>query len=1084
MSKTAKSRSQTGPGKRLVIVESPTKAKTIRRFLPGTGYQVEASMGHVRDLPAKADEIPKAHKGEAWARLGIKIEDSFEPLYIIPPAKKKVVNALRQALKGATELYIATDEDREGESIGWHLLQVLAPNIPVRRMVFHEITEAAIVRALEETRDIDGDLVEAQETRRILDRLVGYTISPLLWKKIAPKLSAGRVQSVAMRLLVLREKERIAFRPADYWDLKAQLGQETKSRPFEAVMTHLADVRLASGRDFDDDTGKLKKNLTEGKDVLLLKEARARQLAGLLKPLPWRVTSIEERQATRSPAPPFTTSTLQQEASRKLNLPAKRTMQVAQKLYENGYITYMRTDSVNLSQEAISACRRAVEGRYGKPYLSDKPRRYKGKSRNAQEAHEAIRPSGSDMKTRDDHGLGGTEGALYDLIWKRTVATQMADARLRFVTARIEAGQGEDKAEFRASGRTTEFAGFFRAYVEGSDDPDAVLDSQEQPLPDLKEGDVLSCNDVDALGHQTKPPARYTEASLVKTLEKEGIGRPSTYASIIDTIITRGYVRKQSSQLVPTFTAFATNNLLETQFNRLVDVHFTAEMEQVLDDIASGDKDPTPFLKRFYSGDDGIETKVEEGLEQIDGRDISTLSFPEWGDYIVRVGRYGPYVEGTIDGETVTASVPEELAPAEVTAEKLEELLRAGNADDRVLGSFPDTGQDMLLKRGPYGPYLQLGYDEEAQQGKKKSKPKRISVPKGVNPGDIDKETARQLLSLPRTLGEHPDTGAPIQAHIGRFGPYVRHSSTYASLGKDDSLLDVGYDRALELIQKKEAKNRPLRILGDHPDSGKPVEIRDGRYGPYVKHGRTNASLTEDQSVEALSLQDALAMLEAKGDKTKSKGKKSGGKKKAASKKPKATPADLEPFLGELDDDVADVVRRMEGMDGRKAQDAETLADILDLPTEDIEAKHKRGMFKLRMAYGKARKEQDGDEAKKSSSKSASKSAAKSAKSSRTSKKKSSAKSSTKSRKSSGPKATPKELEPFLSELDDDVAEVVKRVEGMGAHKPHDTAMVAQELSTPEEDVKAKHKRGMFKLRMAYGKARKQQGDSGAAQAA
>ncbi len=1082
-SQTPRSQTTQGPGKRLVIVESPTKAKTIRRFLPGNGYQVEASMGHVRDLPAKAEQIPKAFKGESWARLGIKIEEGFEPLYIVPPSKKKVVSALKNALKDATELYIATDEDREGESIGWHLLQVLAPDVPVRRMVFHEITEAAIVRALEETRDIDSDLVEAQETRRILDRLVGYTISPLLWKKIAPKLSAGRVQSVAMRLLVLREKERIAFRPADYWDLKAQLGGAEKKRSFEAVMTHLAGVRLASGRDFDDDTGKLKKNLTEGKDVLLLKESRARTLSSTLKPQPWRVTSIEERQATRSPAPPFTTSTLQQEASRKLNLPAKRTMQVAQKLYENGYITYMRTDSVNLSQEALGACRRAVESRYGKPYLSDKPRQYKSKSRNAQEAHEAIRPSGSDMKTKDDHGLAGTEGALYNLIWKRTVATQMANARLRFVTARIEAGEGDDKAEFRASGRTTEFPGFFRAYVEGSDDPDAVLDSQEQPLPDLKEGDVLSCSDLDALGHQTKPPARYTEASLVKTLEKEGIGRPSTYASIIDTIVTRGYVRKQSSQLVPTFTAFATNNLLEAQFDRLVDVHFTAEMEQVLDDIASGDKDPTPFLKGFYSGDDGIETKVERGLEHIDARQISTLSFPEWGDYVVRVGRYGPYVEGSIEGETVTASVPEELAPAEVTEEKLEELLRAGNADDRVLGTFPDTGQDMLLKRGPYGPYLQLGTDEEAQQGKKKGKPKRISVPKGMNPSEVNAETAKKLLSLPRTLGEHPQTGAPIQAHIGRYGPYVRHSSTYASLGKDDSLLDVEYERALELIQKKEAKNRPLRVLGEHPDSGKPVEIREGRYGAYVKHGRTNASLTDEQSVNDLTMQDALAMLEAKGDKTKSKGKKS--KKKSASKKPKATPADLEPFLGELDDDVADVVKRMEGMDGHQAQDAEALADILDLPTEDIEAKHKRGMFKLRMAYGKARKEQDDDEKpKKSSSKSAPKSASKSAKSSKSSKSRKSKKKSSKPSKPSGPKATPKDLEPFLGELDDEVADVVKRIEGMGKHKGKDVSAVAKELNKSEEEVKAEHKRGMFKLRMAYGKARKQQNGDDAAQAA
>ena len=954
-------------GKRLVIVESPTKAKTIRKFLPGSGYQIEASMGHVRDLPSSAAEIPKDVKGEPWARLGIKVEDGFEPLYIVPSKKKKVVSALKAALKDADELYIATDEDREGESIGWHLVEVLNPKIPVRRMVFHEITEEAILGALDETRDIDQNLVDAQETRRVLDRLVGYTISPLLWKKVAPKLSAGRVQSVAVRLMVLREKERIAFVPASYWDLKALLNKP-QDRNFEAVMTHLGGVRLASGRDFDDQTGKLKEGLAEGKDVLLMSEAQAKGLAERTKSEPWHVAKVEERTGKRSPAAPFTTSTLQQEASRKLNLSAKETMRVAQGLYENGYITYMRTDSTNLAQEAVSGARKAVEKRYGTDYLSPQPRQYSKKAKNAQEAHEAIRPAGRDMKTKDEHRLTGIEGALYDLIWKRTIATQMADARLKFVTARVTVGKGDEKAEFRASGRTTLFAGFFRAYVEGSDDPDAALDDREQPLPDLNEGDTLNCQKVDALGHETKPPARFTEASLVKLLEAEGIGRPSTYASIIDTVIRRGYARKNGSQLVPTFTAFAVNNLLEAQFGQLVDTGFTADMEGILDDIAAGDMDAAPYLNRFYHGDSGLESRTQEGLEEIDAKGISTLSFPKWGNYIVRVGRFGPYVEGTKDGETLTTSLPPETAPDEVTEEMLGELLEKGNAADNVIGSFPETGQPMILKSGPYGPYLQLGDDE--QEGK----PKRTSLPRGVEPSSVTHEMAVGLLSLPRTVGEHPETGKPIQANIGRFGPYVKHGSTFASLPKEDDMLTVGFERALELITKKENKNKPLKVLGEHPDTGEPIEVRDGRYGLYVKHQKTNASLQQGQTVDDLTMAEALDLL---AEREKATGKTSSGKKatkkkatkkasakpkskkKAAPKKPKATPKQLEPFLNELDGEVAKVVIRLEGMNGDSAQDIATVADTLGMSEEEVKAAHKRGMFKLRMAYGKARKEQD-----------------------------------------------------------------------------------------------------------------------------
>ncbi len=954
-------------GKRLVIVESPTKAKTIRKFLPGSGYQIEASMGHVRDLPSSAAEIPKDVKGEPWARLGIKVENGFEPLYIVPSKKKKVVSALKAALKDADELYIATDEDREGESIGWHLVEVLNPKIPVRRMVFHEITEEAILNALDETRDIDQNLVDAQETRRVLDRLVGYTISPLLWKKVAPKLSAGRVQSVAVRLMVMREKERIAFVPASYWDLKALLNKP-RDRNFEAVMTHLGGVRLASGRDFDDETGKLKAGLTEGKDVLLMSEAQAKGLAERTKSEPWHVAKVEERTGKRSPAAPFTTSTLQQEASRKLGLSAKETMRVAQGLYENGYITYMRTDSTNLAQEAVSGARKAVEKRYGADYLSPQPRQYSKKAKNAQEAHEAIRPAGRDMKTKDEHKLTGTEGALYDLIWKRTIATQMADARLKFVTARIEVGEGDEKAEFRASGRTTLFAGFFRAYVEGSDDPDAALDDREQPLPDLNEGDTLNCQKVDALGHETKAPARFTEASLVKLLEAEGIGRPSTYASIIDTVIRRGYARKNGSQLVPTFTAFAVNNLLEAQFGQLVDTGFTADMEGILDDIAAGDMDAAPYLNRFYHGDSGLESRTQEGLEEIDAKGISTLSFPKWGDYVVRVGRFGPYVEGAKDGEIVTTSLPPETAPDEVTEEMLGELLEKGNAADNVVGSFPETGQPMILKSGPYGPYLQLGDDE--QEGK----PKRTSLPRGVEPSSVTHEMAVGLLSLPRTVGEHPETGKPVQANIGRFGPYVKHGSTFASLPKEDDMLTVGFERALELITKKENKNKPLKVLGEHPDTGEPVEVRDGRYGLYVKHQKTNASLQQGQTVEDLTLGQALDLLAerekatgktstgkkaAKKKTTKKVSAKSKGEKKAAPKRPKATPKQLEPFLGELDREVAKVVIRLEGMNGDSAQDVATVADTLGMSEEEVKAAHKRGMFKLRMAYGKARKEQE-----------------------------------------------------------------------------------------------------------------------------
>ncbi len=860
--------------KRLVVVESPTKARTIRNFLSGD-YQVEASMGHVRDLPASASEIPDDMRDKPWANLGVDITDGFEPIYVVAADKKKVVRQLKTALKGTDELLIATDEDREGESIGWHLVQVLAPTVPVRRMVFHEITREAIEQALSETRGIDQHLVDAQETRRILDRLVGYTLSPLLWKKIAPKLSAGRVQSVAVRVLVLRERERMLFVPASYWDLKATL--DKAGTEFEARMTHYGGIRLATGKDFDDNTGRLKENLTAGEDVLLISEDEVSALADRLPSASWRVTNIDDRMSTRSPYPPFITSTLQQEANRKLNLPARSTMQVAQRLYENGYITYMRTDSTTLSKEAIEGSRRSVERKYGKQFLSKGPKRYQNKVANAQEAHEAIRPAGRDMKTRDELGLSGIEGALYDLIWKRTVASQMADARIRLVTAHIEAGEGDDAARFRASGRSIEFPGFFRAYVEGSDDPDSALEDRDKPLPELAEGDEPGCKNVEASGHETKPPARYTEATLVKVLEQEGIGRPSTYATIIDTIVRRGYVRKQGSQLAPTFTAFAANNLLEEQFDQLVDTGFTAGMEQVLDDIAAGDRDATPYLKSFFLGADGLQKRVEAGLDKIDARKVSTIDSPKWNGFVVRVGKFGPYVEGELKGEKATASVPEEYAPADITREKLQELLEAGNADDRIVGTHPETKQDVIIRKGPYGPYVQLGDEEQ------KGKPKRISLPKGVQPEEIDLQGALDLLSLPRVLGKHPETEKEIKSNIGPYGPYVQHDRTYASLTDDDDVLTVELDRALELLSKKTQKAGALRTLGEHPETKEPVEVWKGRYGPYVKHVKTNASLPKNVDPSDVTFEQALTLLEER----EKKGKKGGRsrKKRAKSKK-------------------------------------------------------------------------------------------------------------------------------------------------------------------------------------------------------
>ena len=871
----------------LVIVESPAKARKIAGYL-GSDYHVLASMGHIRDLPASAAEIPAALKKEnpSWARLGVNVESAFEPVYVVSSEKKKVVRELKAAMKEAEELILATDEDREGESIGWHLAQVLDPKIPVKRMVFSEITEQAIRHAIENPRELDTDLVEAQETRRVLDRLYGYTLSPLLWKKIAPRLSSGRVQSVAVRVLVQRELERLAFRSGSYWDLKAGLAVEENGTPFEAMLLTVGGRRIATGKDFDENTGQLK----EGSDVLLLGEEQARELEARIRDAAWQVTQVEQRRQTRKPYPPFTTSTLQQEANRKLNLSARDTMSTAQRLYENGIITYMRTDSVHLSDEAIQASRGCVEERFGTDYLSDGPRQFSSSSRNAQEAHEAIRPAGTEMKTAEELGLSGREAKLYSLIWKRTVASQMAEARLRFQTVTIQA----EDAEFRATGKHIEFPGFFRAYVEGSDDPDAALDDQESALPPLSENQSLACAALEALPHETRPPARYTEATLVRTLESEGIGRPSTYASIISTIQDRGYVLKQGSQLVPTFTGMAVTRLLEKHFPRLVDTRFTARMEEILDEIAAGDAERLPYLREFYSGAEGIDEQVRVQEETIHPREACTLHL-DGLEPSVRVGRYGPYFELQQDDEVLTASIPEGTAPGDLTNELATELIEQQQRGPESLGMHPEEGQQIYVMNGPFGPYLQLG--EVVEDG---PKPKRVSIPKSISPTEVTLEQAIELIALPRRLGEHPVTGKVVTAGVGRFGPYVRHDGVYKSIGKDGTwtdeatgqtwtVLNITLEPAVELLKQAKPRGQavPIRELGEHPEEGGQVGVFEGRYGPYVKHGKLNATIPKGRDVESVTLNEALDLLAERAAK---KGVKK-GKKKAAGKatKKKAT---------------------------------------------------------------------------------------------------------------------------------------------------------------------------------------------------
>ena len=871
----------------LVIVESPTKAKTIRNYLP-QGYQVEASMGHIRDLPQSAGDIPASVKGQEWAKIGVNVEADFEPLYIIPQDKKKVVKMLKEALANADELVLATDEDREGESISWHLLQVLKPKVPIKRMVFHEITEEAIQSAIANCRSVDEHVVRAQETRRILDRLVGYTLSPLLWKKIAWGLSAGRVQSVAVRLIVNKEQERRAFRRGSYWDLKASLSKD--SVPFEAKLTTLRGSRIANGSDFDEATGQV----TAGRNVLLLGEEEALALQARLQTQTWTVANLEERSSTRKPSAPFTTSTLQQESNRKLRLSARDTMRTAQSLYEQGYITYMRTDSVHLSQQAIAAARECVENMYGATYLSPQPRQYSTKSKGAQEAHEAIRPAGSTFRTPQETGLSGRDLKLYELIWKRTVATQMAEARQTHITIQIQA----DDAGFRATGKRIDFAGFFRAYVEGSDDPDVAIEDQEVVLPTLRVGDTPDCEALEAIAHETQPPARYTEASLVKTLESEGIGRPSTYASIIGTIIDRGYAQMTNNSLVPTFTAFAVTTLLEKHFPELVDPRFTARMEQTLDEISTGEAQWLPYLKKFYSGEQGLDTQVKQQESLIDPTEARTVEL-EGLDAKIRIGRYGAYIEASNGEEVVKASIPQDLTPADLDPAQVQLLLRQKTEGPDKVGFHPETGEPIYQMIGPYGPYVQLGDKTEENP-----KPKMASLPKGMTMQNVTMEIAVGLLALPRNLGVHPETGAKIQANLGRFGPYVVHDQgkvgkDYRSLKKEDDILLISLGRAIELLAEPKAGRgrsktaaQPLRELGAHPEDGEPVNIYDGPYGAYIKHGKINASIPEGQTVESVPMDVAVKALEEKaGTKKKSRSSAKAGSSAKADSGTKKTAA-------------------------------------------------------------------------------------------------------------------------------------------------------------------------------------------------
>jgi len=885
---------ETGPkGKPLVIVESPAKARTIAKFL-GPDWMVEASIGHVRDLPSSAAEIPAAVKGESWARLGVDVDHGYAPLYVVPADKKARIRELKARLKEASILYLATDEDREGESISWHLLDLLQPKVPVRRMVFHEITKAAIKAAIENCRDLDTHLVDAQEARRILDRLYGYEVSPVLWRKIAPRLSAGRVQSVTTRLIVERERERMAFRSAAWWD--AQVTLEYAAQRFPAQVTALDGTALALGRDFSAE-GKL----AGGRKVVVLDEGAAKKLAGGLAGRTAHVRKVEEREYASAPKPPFTTSTLQQEAGRKLGLSAKRAMQAAQRLYENGLITYMRTDSVKLSTQAVAAARALVTERYGSEYLPHTPRLWESKSRNAQEAHEAIRPAGESFRTPEEieGEVGGVDARLYDLIWKRTVASQMLDARHKSMTATFDCALADGaRAELVARGRVVLFDGFLRAYVEGADEPEVSgesagrdqRDEKDVVLPPLRAGVDTLVAEAKPAAHHTKPPARYTEAGIVQKLEELGIGRPSTYASIIGTIIDREYVVKRGSALVPTPLAFAVVQLMLELEPTLVDYSFTAGMEAKLDAIALGELERTAFLDHFYRGDEpGLHAIVTGRATQIDPKRVGTIPIGEHEGNVIalRVGRFGPYIEC---GEA-RASVPEGLAPDEITVDKALELLAAAGQAEQPIGHAPD-GAPVFMRTGRFGPYVQLGEDT----GDKKIKPKRASIFKSMDPRRLTLEQALLLLSLPRTLGSDGDGGA-IVARPGRFGPYLEKTLPGAekpetrSLKSEEQLLTITLAEAQALFAiPKRGRGRaaappPLKEMGVDPVSAAQILLKDGNYGPYVTDGTTNASLPKGAKVEDFTLAEAVQLLAERREAGPSKKKRKSVRKPVARKK-------------------------------------------------------------------------------------------------------------------------------------------------------------------------------------------------------
>jgi DNA topoisomerase I len=854
----------------LVIVESPTKAKTIKKFLP-KNFIVQASVGHVRDLPQSAADIPKSIKDEAWTKIGVNVEKDFEPLYIVPKGKTKVINELKQLLKKSDTLYLATDEDREGESISWHLVELLKPKVPVKRMVFHEITKNAIQRALAETREIDFRLVRAQETRRILDRLVGYTVSPLIWKKIAFGLSAGRVQSSALRLLVDRERERMVFKKAVYWDLSAELLKGKEG--FSAKLNTVKGQRIASSKDFDETTGKL---LT-GKEVLLLDEKESRALETKLAAGKWSVLSLEERPTTSRPSPPFITSTLQQEGNRKLGLTSKETMRLAQTLYEEGLITYMRTDSPTLSKEAVQAARDAATKLFGKEYVPAEPRSYSSKDKAAQEAHEAIRPSGSEFIHPDQTGVTGKARELYELIWMRTVACQMVDAQKKSLSVKI----GAEDCVFNASGSTIVFPGFLRAYVEGSDDPNQALADKETILPAMNVGDVLNLKALEVDEHETLPPARFTEATLIRELEKAGIGRPSTYASIIGTLVDREYAKKNGNALIPTYTGVAVTQLLEKYFSQLVDSNFTSEMERSLDEIAEGKKEWLPYLKHFFLGKTGLQQQVADNEKKIDPTESRTLNLPHLKGVDVKIGRYGAYVvqPGQKNAEEIHATIPEDISPADLSAEKLQEILELSAQGPKPIGVDPKSGKNIYCLSGRFGPYVQLGEVDTAAK-KDDPKPRRASVPKGIDPRNVLIEDALQWLALPKELGIHPETKTPILANNGRFGPYVQNGTDYRSLKKEDNVYTVTFERALELLSQPKSARATAKVikdLGKHPEDEKPIQLLEGKFGPYIKYKTLSVSVPKDMVVDSVTLEDALNLLK---DKMGQKASKKSGRKK------------------------------------------------------------------------------------------------------------------------------------------------------------------------------------------------------------